>query len=252
MADLHGPLDKPVSDGDIQSAESLWPHRRRRQRQAASNYAVLLARVLAREEQQAHLSNEIKHLTHTTRAQHELITNLTLRLQMLEKIYVFFDWSKVEGLVDQCFGHSSSLSSHSSPRTSVRKREPPGLAQPEAEQSPGKIEQQPQMQQLVDNEQEREDLEQQQGISQTAGKTCDATAIELCDMFEHSAHVGLQTNHLDVATEREPHNSLGEYRGGDAQRQPHHQLADGTGLSKAMEHRLHEMMLAMLTKLENG
>jgi len=41
-------------------------------------------------------------------------------------------------------------------------------------------------------------------------------------------------------------------RGGDAQRQPHHPLTDGTGLSKAVEHRLHEMMLAMLTKLENG
>jgi len=41
-------------------------------------------------------------------------------------------------------------------------------------------------------------------------------------------------------------------RRSDAQRQPHHQLADGTGSSNVSEHRLKEMMLALMTELESA
>jgi len=138
-----GLRDRPhFSDGDLRASASPWPCRRQRQRQAASNYAVLLARLSATEEQLA--SQQMEYTQHLY-SQRETISNLLLRLQMLEKVFIFMDWQKVSSLVEHCLTHSpcdtatgslleqrQSLGASDTSTSSL----PPSLRQPEVEASP--------------------------------------------------------------------------------------------------------------------
>ena len=109
MADALESLSEPhrFSDGDLRASDSLWYTRRKRQRQAASNYATLLGRLTAQEEHGKHLAAQHAELQHHFRAQQELNVNLNLRVQMLEKVYIFIDWQKVGSMVADCFASGS-------------------------------------------------------------------------------------------------------------------------------------------------
>jgi len=137
-----GWFDRHHSDGDLRASASPWHFRRQRQRQAASNYTLLLGRLSATEELLA--AHQMEH-TKQSFSQRETIVNLTLRLQMLEKVFVFMDWQKINILVDRCLSQGPCDTTTGSPHEHCQSlgfndtftgSMPPCLRQPEVEASP--------------------------------------------------------------------------------------------------------------------
>ena len=112
------PDSSSYSDGDMRASSSSWPTRRARQKQAASNYARVLGRIAAMEEHSCRVvaqRKELSNLAHNQLQMQQNIDNISLRLQMLEGVYVFMDWQKVSALVEERFNAGPARTEASSP-----------------------------------------------------------------------------------------------------------------------------------------
>jgi len=101
------------SDGARASASS-WPLRRLKQKQAASNYASLLARMSA-------AGSFHKKMTDENDA-------LRARLEVLERIFIFIDWIKLDNIASRIHAQSGSHETHQPEvELSPAPKSPPGL-----------------------------------------------------------------------------------------------------------------------------